>query len=101
MKPDTDQERRASKVEAAPKWIRGLWTAGFGASVGYFTIFVTKCYHILGALGIMCCLSILFLSAFDIPHIIKNEALFQKILLTFSSVGLLAVLGFLLYLEIW
>ena len=101
MKPDTDQEWHASKVEAAPKWLRGLWTAGFGASVGYFTVFVTKGYHILGALGIVCCLSMLFLSAFDIPQIIKNEARFQKILLTFVSIGLMLVLGFLLYLEIW
>ncbi len=101
MKSDTDQEHRASKTEAAPKWLRGLWTAGFGASVGYFTVFVTKGYHVLGALGIMCCLSMLFLSAFGIPQIIKSEAWFHKILITISGIGFLVVFGFLLYLEIW
>lgn len=100
MKSDTDQEHGASKTEAAPKWLSGLWTASFGASVGYFTVFVTKGYHILGALGIMCGLSMLFLSAFDIPQIIKSEAWFQKILLTISSIGLLVVFVFLVYLEI-
>lgn len=101
MKSDTDQEYRASKAEAAPKWLRCLWTASFGSLVGVSTVIVTKGYHILGALGIMCCLSMLFLSAFDIPQIIKSDARFHKILLTFSSIGLLSVSGFLLYLEIW